>query len=128
MHWMVCSVCYLGCMVVNINAPFAEWRITERNYFQILLPGILSGIEPIFLFSDIDAVTASYFLCFGKYTFPQLLLIALTALGNLIYQAISNNFLVFNFKRFFNFKQFPFPLDKWLAIPYSFSMLYSTIN
>ena len=62
MHWMVCSVCQLGCMVANINAPFAERRITERDFIavyfidfiadfsdfiQILLLRILSGMEPI---------------------------------------------------------------------------------
>ena len=43
------SVYYLGCMVVNIKALFAEWSITERDYFQILLLGILSSLErPIY--------------------------------------------------------------------------------
>ena len=61
MHWMVCSVRYLGWMVVNINARFAERRIAEREYFQILLLVILSGMEPnMYLFSDIDAVTATF--------------------------------------------------------------------
>ena len=31
MYWMVCSVSYLGCIVVNIGALFAEWSITERD-------------------------------------------------------------------------------------------------
>ena len=44
-YWMVCSVYYLGCMVVNVNALFAGWGITERDYFQILLLGILSSME-----------------------------------------------------------------------------------
>ena len=36
MHWMVYSVYYyLSCMVVNINVLFAEWSISERDYFQI---------------------------------------------------------------------------------------------
>ena len=43
------SVYYLGCMVVNIKALSAEWSITERDYFQILLLGILSSLErPIY--------------------------------------------------------------------------------
>ena len=42
------AVLYLGCMVVNINVLFAEWRIPERDYFQILLFGIL--IEPTIYF------------------------------------------------------------------------------
>ena len=32
MQWMVYSVCYLDRMAVNINAAFAEWSITERDY------------------------------------------------------------------------------------------------
>ena len=61
MHWIVCSVQYVGCMVLNINALFAEQRTTERDYFQILLLAILSSIEPtIYLFSDGDAVTATF--------------------------------------------------------------------
>ena len=35
--------CYLGSMVVNINALFAEWNTIKHDYFQILLLGILSG-------------------------------------------------------------------------------------
>ena len=107
MHWMACSVYYLGCKIVNINALFAEGRITERDYFQILLLGILSGMEPNrYLFSDIDAVMPpfhakvnTYFLNFGL-----ALLILLRALVHLIYLVIFNNFLVFNFP-FFNSKQ-----------------------
>ena len=33
MQWMVYSVHYVDRMVVNINAAFAEWRITERDFF-----------------------------------------------------------------------------------------------
>ena len=42
----------LGCMLVKINALFAEWTITECDYFQILLLGILSSIEPTMIFTD----------------------------------------------------------------------------
>ena len=100
MHWMVCSVCYLGCMVVNINALFAEWRITERDYFQILLLGVLSGKEPTsYLFWDIDAVTATFHVLVNTYFFDFRLavLIGLRALVHLIYLVNFNNFLVFNF-------------------------------
>ena len=46
---MVCSLdglYYLGCMVVNINVLFVEWGITECDYIQISLLGILSSMEP----------------------------------------------------------------------------------
>ena len=72
MHWMVCSVCYLGCVAVNINALFGEWRINERDYFQLLLLGILSGMEPTIFFSYIARCCDGHFSCFAKYIFPQL--------------------------------------------------------
>ena len=53
MHWIVSSVYYLGCMVVNINVLFAEWNITEPDYFQILFLGILSGMEPTIYFGRV---------------------------------------------------------------------------
>ena len=101
MHWMVCSVCYLGCMVVNINMLFPQWRITERDYFQVLLLGILSGMEPtiLYLFSDIDAVKAIFHILVSTYflNFRLALLIVLRALVDLIYLVFFNDFLVFNF-------------------------------
>ena len=59
---MVCSVCYLGCMVVNINPLFAVGSITERDYFQISLLGIPSSTETttLYLFLDIDPVMATF--------------------------------------------------------------------
>ena len=69
--WMFCSVCYLGFMVVNINALFAEWRITERDYFHILLLGIFSGTEPT-IFSFGYRFCGRHFPCFCKYIFPHL--------------------------------------------------------
>ena len=112
MHWMVCSVCYLGCMVVNINALFAEWRITERGYFQVLLLWILSGMEPTIYFQiAISRCRDGHFPCFGKYIFPPLQTrIALVLSANCTEGSCSsnivifNNFLVFNFL-FFNFEQ-----------------------
>ena len=72
MNWMVCSGCYLGCMVVNINALFGEWRITEHDYFQILLLGILSGIGTHLLFIFRYRCCDDHFPWFCKYIFPQL--------------------------------------------------------
>ena len=103
MHWMVCSVCFfLGCMVViNINVLFAEWRITERDYFQILLLGLVSGMEPtIFInfqiYVDAAVTTTFHVLVNTQLPLPQL--IVLKALVHLIiYLVIFNNFLVFNF-------------------------------
>ena len=43
------------------------------NATQILLLGILSGMKPSrYLFSDIDAVMATFHVLDGKYIFPQL--------------------------------------------------------
>ena len=64
----VCSLCYLGCIVVNINALFAEWRIPEWDWFQILLLGILSGMKPTFYF---QICCDGQFPCFVKYIFPE---------------------------------------------------------
>ena len=50
MQRMVCSVCYLGCIVIYVNALFSEWRITKRDYFWILLLAIFSGMEPAIYF------------------------------------------------------------------------------
>ena len=97
----------LHCMVVNIiiNAFFAEWRITARDYFQILLLGILSGMEPTrHLFSDSVAATATFRLSIVFWMvantyfchFRLALLNLLRALVHLIYLLIFNNFLVFN--------------------------------
>ena len=116
MQWMVvCSVYYLGCMVVNINALFAEWSITECDYFQILLVW-----NPLFIFRC--RCCDGHFPGFGKYIFPQLQTCATLVLStdcnegscssNIV---IFNNLLVFNFP-FFNFERyFPFPssLDKY---------------
>ena len=132
MHWIVCSVYYLGCMVVNINAIFAEWSIIERDYFQIFLFGILSSMEPsTYLFEDIDRCSDGHFPGFYKHMFPQPQdFTALVLSGDCTEVCCSstivifNKFLVFNFS-FFNFEQqFSF---SWISIP-PFPMLYSTIN
>ena len=130
MHWMVCSVCYLGCMVVNINALLVEWRITERDYFQILLFRILSGIEPTILFIFRGRCCDDHFPCFGKYIFPQLQTCSVdctvdSCSSNIAYPVVFNNFLVFNFPLSNFQQQFPFPS---ISIPSSFSKLYSNIN
>ena len=130
MHWMICSVYHLGCMVVNINALFAEWIITGCDYFQILLLGILSSWNPLLIFRY--RCCAGHFPGFGKYIFPQLqictaLILSVDSTGgscssNIV---IFSNFLVVNFFSF-NFEQsFPVP---WISVPSIFSMLYYTIN
>ena len=64
----------LSCMVVKINVIFAEWRITERDYCQILLLGILclAWHRTHYLFSDIARCCDGQCPRFGKYTLPQL--------------------------------------------------------
>ena len=60
-----------------------------------------------YLFSDIDAVTATFHVLVNTYFLNVrllALLIVLRALVHLIYLIIFNNFLVFNF-HFFNFEQ-----------------------
>ena len=112
MHWIVYLVCYIGGMVVSINALFAKWRITELDYLQILLLGILFGIEPTLYFQML-MLCDSHFPCFGKYThfliFRLVLLIALRIFVHLIYLVIFNSFLVFNFSFQISDNNFFFP-------------------
>ena len=130
MHWMICSAYHLGCMVVNINAFFAEWIITGCDYFQILVLGILSSWTPLLIFRY--RCWAGHFPGFGKYIFPQLqtctaLILSVDSTGGYCSSniVIFSNFLVVNFFSF-NFEQsFPVP---WVSIPSIFSMLYYTIN
>ena len=97
--------CYLSCMVVNTNALSAERRITKRDYFQILLLGILYGMEPTIYFQiyavilQLDAVTATFHVLVKTYflNFRLAVLIVLRVLVHLIYLVIFINFLVFNF-------------------------------
>ena len=126
MHWMVSLMCYLGCMAININALFAEWRITEHDSIQILLLGIFSGMEPTIYFQIyIDAVTDSFHVLDGKYIFPQLtLLIVLRALVHLIHLVSFNNFFVFNFP-FFQFRTIiSFSLDKYYLLIFDVVLHY----
>ena len=41
MHWMVCSVYYLGGIVVNINTLFADWSIIERDYLILDIDAVM---------------------------------------------------------------------------------------
>ena len=125
MRWMICSVCYLGCMVVNINALFAEWRITGRDYLQILLLGILFVMEPTsYLFSDKDAVTVTFHVLVNTYILDFKLALLMKTLVHLIYQVIFNNFLVFN-SPFFKFWTIIFSsLDKYSLIIFDIVLHY----
>ena len=102
MHCMVCSVCYLGCVVVNINELFAEWRITEGDLF--LISFWRHGTHCIF--TDIDACE-NHFLCFGKYIFHHLQICSAVCTED-AYSSNTpsnfSNFLVFNVP-FFNFER-----------------------
>ena len=109
MHWMVCSVYYLGCMVVNISLLFGEWRITERDVTTFALRycclGFFLAWNPISILS-----CDGYFPGFGKYIFLQRQTCTVLVLSaehtecscspNIV---IFNNFLVFNFP-FFKFR------------------------
>ena len=91
MHWMVCSVCYLGCMVVNINSLFAKWSTSRYCCLGFFLAR--------YLFSDINALMATFHVLVNPYflNFRLALLIVLRVVVHLIYLVIFNTFLVFNF-------------------------------
>ena len=78
------------------------------RYFQILLLGVLPGMEPTrYLFSDIDAVTITFHVLEGKlkYVFPQLQTCSVDcAEGSFSSNILSNVFQFFNFP-FFNLEQ-----------------------
>ena len=133
MHWMDCSVYYLGCMVVKINALFAERSITERDVtaFRYCCLGFFLAWNLLFIFRYSQMCCDGHFPGFGKYIFPQRQTCTAFVLSadctegscssNIL---IFNNFLMFNFS-FFNFKQFCFP---WISIHSSILMLCFTIN
>ena len=56
-----------SCIVVNINALFAEWRITTFRYCCI---GFFLSWNSLFLFRY--KCCDGHLLCFGKYIFPKL--------------------------------------------------------
>ena len=63
MHWMACSGCYLGCVVVNINALFpTTFRYCCLVFFRVWIPLFIFG------YRSCDG----HFPCFSKYIFPQL--------------------------------------------------------
>ena len=76
--------------------------------FRYCCLGFFLAWKPLasYLFSDIDAVMATFHVLVNTYflNFRLALLIVLRALVHLIYLVIFNNFLVFNFP-FFNFEQ-----------------------
>ena len=64
--WCLCSMYYLGCMVININALFAEWSITEYDYFQCCL-GFFTAFDGHFPgFGKTHIPSASDLHCFGS--------------------------------------------------------------
>ena len=90
---------------------------TWFDYFQLVLLGILSSMEPTFYFQ----------IQMKMLWWPHplsVLSVDCTECSCSPNTVIFNDFLVFNFP-FFNFEQFPSP---WISILSSFSMLYSTIN
>ena len=92
--------------MVNINALFAERSIAECDYFQILLLGILSRWNPLFIFRYADTVTGAGVLYFGKYIFPQLqTCTALNLFVDCTDVSCSSNIVIFNN---FSFLNFPF--------------------
>ena len=132
MHWMACSVYYLGCMVVKISALFAEWSITVHDVttFRYCYLGFFLAWNSLFIFRYRYQCCDDYINV--KYIFPSRQTCTALVLSYDCTEcscspniAVFNKFLVFNFP-FFNFEQqFPFP---WISIQSSFSMLYSTIN
>ena len=111
-----CSVYYLGCMVVNISAPFAEWSITKQGLTTLsycCLRFFLAQNPPfIFRYRCCDGHV--HFLGFGKYIFlwrqtctASVLSADCTECSCSLDIVIFNDFLVFNFP-FLNFEWFPF--------------------
>ena len=90
---MVCPVYYLGCMVVNINVLLLNEALLNVTTFRYCCLGFLLAWNPLYyLFSDIDAVTATfqvlvntYFLNFRIALLWFCLLIVLRALVHLKY-------------------------------------------
>ena len=104
MCWMVYSVCHILCMVVNINALFAERRITELLSDIVTCNSFCHGIH--YSFPDTDAVTSTFH-----------------ALVHPIYLVIFNNFLFFNF--FFQFGTIiSFSLDKYSLLIFDVLLHY----
>ena len=109
MHGMVCSVCYVGCMVVLLNEE--SLNVTTFRY-RCLGNSLWHGTHYLFIdthsgYPDIDdAVTTTFHVLVNTYFlhFRLALLIVLRALLHLIYLVIFDNFLVFNFP-FLNFEQ-----------------------
>ena len=107
--WMLCSVYYLGCMVVNINALFAEWSITNVTTIRYCCLEFFLAWNALFIYRY--RCFDDHFSDFGKYRFPQLqTCFALVLSADCTESSCSSsivifhNFLVFNFP-FFNFKQ-----------------------
>ena len=134
MHWMTCSLYFLGCVVVNIGALFAEWSITERDVttFRYCCLGFFLAWNPLFIFSTLDAVMAA-FHGFGKYIFPQRQTCTALSAGctecscspNIL---IFNNFLILTFLFLISNKNFlfpgkVFPLHFWYCTPLSTSSI-----
>ena len=113
MHWMVCSVCYLGCMVVNINMLLLNEASLNVTTFRYCCLGFFLAWNPLFIcrYRCCDG----HFTGFGKYIFPQgqiwtaLFLSAdcteCSCSPNIV---IFNNFLVFNFPFFISNNNFLF--------------------
>ena len=106
---IVSSVCYLRCMVVNINMLVAKWRITERDLLsdKVTWDSFSLWHGTHYLFSERYRCCDGYFPGFGKYKLSQLQTCShdcTEALVHLLYLVIFNSFSVFNFP-FFNFQQ-----------------------
>ena len=96
-------------------------NVTTFRYFCL---GFFLAWSPLFIFKY--AVTATFQVLVNTYflNFRLALLIGPSALVQLIYLVIFNNFLVFNFP-FFNFEQyFPFPWIKYSLLIFDVALHY----
>ena len=113
MHWMVCSVYYLGCLFFIINTLFAECNITDywMTTFRYCCLGFFIGTH--YLFSDIDAVTATFQVLANTYFLNFRLALLWFCLLIVLRTSCSSNIVTFNNLLVFNFPKISFSLDKY---------------
>ena len=100
---MVCSVCYLGCMIIIYMRFLLNEGSLNVTTFRYCCLGFFLKWNTLFIFrymtTTFHVLVNTYFL-----NFRLALLVVLRALVHLISVVIFNNFSVFNFP-FFNFEQ-----------------------
>ena len=121
MHWIVCSVYYLGCMVVTITAIFASLNVMWLLSHIVARVEILSCMEPT-LFQVLEwqiyISSRSDLLCFGSVCW---LCIECSCSPNVV---IFKNFLVFLLSFFYFWTIISFSLDKYSLFIFDVALHY----